>query len=95
MFLIVFLFCCSYAFIKIDPIKKTKTFQTTVVDNVQYAIVYVDGDKYYLEEAKIDTEIVNDDVLKKSLTIYTDKQRIILCDDIVIEVGVYEKIIKE
>ncbi len=90
-----FTLSCMSSLSKYNPIKNSKTFQTTTIEDVQYAIVYHDGDKYYLEESEVKFEESEGEKPKKILVVYTNRQRIITCDDIVIEVEKYDHIIKE
>ena len=86
---------CGYALSKYNPIKSSNMFQTTMIEDIQYVIVYQDGEKYYLEESEVKFEEIEGEEPKKILVVYTNRQRIITCDDIVIEVEKYDDIIKE
>lgn len=90
-----FILSCSFTFTNTDPIERSKTFQITTLDSIPYAIVYQDNEKYYLEEIKVEVEKAEGEEPKEILTVYTDRQRIITCDDIAIEVKKYDDIIKE
>ncbi len=90
-----FILSCSFTFTNTDPIERSKTFQITTLDSIPYAIVYQDDEKYYLEEIKVEVEKVEGEEPKEILTVYTNRQRIITCDDIEIEVKKYDDIIKE
>lgn len=90
-----FILSCSFTVTKSDPIERSKIFQTTTIDSIPYAIVYQDDEKYYLEEIKVEIEKAEGEESKEILTVYTNRQRIISCDDIEIEVKKYDDIIKE
>lgn len=90
-----FILSCSFTFTNTDPIERSKTFQITTLDSIPYAIVYQDDEKYYLEEIKVKVEKAEGEEPKEILTVYTNRQRIITCDDIEIEVKKYDDIIKE
>lgn len=87
--------CVSYAFIEKEPIERDEYFQTLTLDGVQYAIVYQNGNQYFLEESKATMKEIKGEEPREILTVYTNRQRIITCDDITIEVKKYDEIIKE
>ncbi len=90
-----FVLCITYSFTDKNPIKRDKYFQTTELKGKQYAIVYQVGNQYFLEEAEIMIKNNEDTEDEITLTVYTNKQRIIFCDDIIIETKEYHDIIKE
>ncbi len=79
----------------LTPIRFKKTdvsCQITYIDNTTYAIVYQRDNQYFLEEAQIETTVDDD---KYNLIVYTDRQRIITTDDIIVFVDVYDEIKRE
>lgn len=88
-----FSLCCMYSLTTTDYADNSKSFQITTIDNVSYAIVYKDNKNYFLEEIKIDeTENPSE---HKTLIVYTNCQRIITTDDILIRVEKFQEIKKE
>ena len=77
---------------KTNPIKTAKEFQTTVIDDITYAIVYQNGNQYFLEEIEVDINPTNN---SQTLIIYTNKQRVLTTNDLIINVNDYDKIIKD
>ena len=90
-----FTLCISTALIGKDPIKESNHFQTVSLDNTMYAIVYQNGTQCFLEEAEIVVQNNEDTVPENVLIIYTNKQRILTYDDIVIDIVEYDDIIKK
>lgn len=86
--------CITAALSGGNPIEEDKRFQTVVLDDTLYAIVYQNGNQCFLEEAEITVQN-NNAVSEKILTIYTNKQRIMTYDDIVIDVAEYDDIIRK
>ncbi len=87
--------CVTAALSEKNPTKNISSFQTITLDDTMYALVYQNGNQYFLEEAKSTTKEIENAEPKEILAIYTNRQRIITCDDIEIEVKKYDDIIKE
>ena len=86
--------CISNSVIEKDLTKSIKYLRITIIDDMQYALLYQNGNQYFLEEIFINNpdEVDNSEY---SLTIYTNRQRIITTNDILISVYQCNEIRKE
>lgn len=96
IFVVIILSCMSFTggilCSTTNPIENAKEFPTTVIDDITYAIVYQNGNQYFLEEIEVD---INPTDNSQTLIIYTNKQRVLTTNDLIINVNDYDKIIKD
>ncbi len=87
--------CVSHSMTETDPIKTMENFQLVTIDGTQYGIVYQNGNQYFLEEAEFNENSTDNIDVPKNLTIYTNRQRVLITEDITISVYEVDKIVKE
>ena len=73
------------------PIESENSIPITYVDDIQYAIVYQKGNQYFLEEAESEWQ-KDKSKLEYVLKIYTNMQRIVTTDDLLINVFEYDDV---
>lgn len=75
--------------------EKYETFQTTIIDNTPYVLIFHDDNRYYLEEFEVKIQESESKETEEILIVYTNKYRIIACEDIEIETNKYDDVKKE
>lgn len=86
--------CITNGLIKTDLTETNGFYRITEFDNVVYAVVYQNGNQYFLEEIEIKNEKIPEGKTHKNLIIYADCQRIVISNDMSIELYKYDDVKK-
>lgn len=78
-----------------NSVADSQNAQFMTVDDISYVIVYRDNEKFYLEECEERFQQNANTEPDRTLIVYTNKQRIISKEDVIIEIKQFDKISKE